>query len=163
MNGKTENTTVLVEGDPRFPIDLKVAAAQTKIGLETRDMLSAFNEMLNRVDSLRTQVATVQKLLTVEDEATVTAVSYKPVLDNAKDLDQKLKDFQERFYNSESQGGNDRLHFLAKLHDRVSGLAREAGGLEYNETPRPMLMEELETLRPGSAKGSRRIQRDALR
>jgi hypothetical protein len=111
-------------------------------------MLSAFNEMLNRVDSLRTQVATVQKLLTLEDEASVTAVSYKPVLDNAKDLDQKLKDFQERFYNSESQGGNDRLHFLAKLHDRVSGLAREAGGLEYNETPRPMLMEELETLRP---------------
>ena len=66
----------------------------------------------------------------------------------AKDLDKKLKDFQERFYNSESQGGNDRLHFLAKLHDRVSGLSRSAGGLEYNEMPSAMLQEELEALRP---------------
>jgi hypothetical protein len=148
VNGKTETTTVQVEGDPRFPIDMKVAAAQTNIGLETRDMLSAFNEMLNRVDSLRTQAATVQKLLTVDDEASVTAVSYKPVLDSARDLDKKLKDFQERFYNSDSQGGNDRLHFLAKLYDRVSGLSRQAGGLEYNEAPRPLLQEELEALRP---------------
>jgi len=148
VNGKTENTTVQVEGDPRYPIDMKVAAAQTKIGLEARDLLSAFNEMLNRVDTLRTQVVTVQKLLTLDDEASPMTVSYQPVLDNAKALDTKLKDFQERFYNSESQGGSDRLHFLGKLHDRVSGLARQAGGLEYNEAPRPLLTEELEALRP---------------
>jgi hypothetical protein len=148
VNSKTESTTVQVEGDPRYPIDMKVAAEQTKFGLETRDLLSAFNEMLNRVDTLRTQVATVQKLLTVDDEASPTAVSYKPVLDDAKTLDIKLKDFQERFYNADSQGGSDRLHFLGKLHDRVSGLSRQAGGLEYNEPPDAMLQEELETLRP---------------
>ena len=148
VNGKAETTTVQVEPDPRYPLDLKIAAAQTKLALETRDMLSSFNEMLNRVDSLRTQVATVQKLLTVEDDASATAVSYQPVLDNAKELDKKLKDFQERFYNSESQGGNDRIHYLSKMHDRVSGLSRQAGGLEYNEAPRPLLLEELESLRP---------------
>ena len=111
-------------------------------------MLSAFNEMLNRVNSLHTQIATVEKLLTTEDESSTVAVAYKPVLENAKSLDKKLKDFQEKFYNSESQGGSDRLHFLAKLHDRVAGLSRMAGGLEYNESPTPLMLEEMEALRP---------------
>jgi hypothetical protein len=147
VNGKTENTTVTVGGDPRFELDMSVAKAQTKFGLETRDMLNAFNETLNRLDSLRTQVATVQKLLNTDDATSTLAVTYKPVLDNARDLDKKLKEFQEHFYNSEAQGGNDRLHFLAKLHDRVEGLAREGTGFGYNEPPNALLLQELEELR----------------
>ncbi len=147
-NGKSESTTVTVQPDPRFPLEMSVARAQTRIAIETRDLLSSFNEAMNRLDSLRTQVATVQKLLSSDDETSPTAVAYKPVLDSAKDLDKKLKDFQEKVYNTESQGGSDRIHYLAKLYDRVSGLARESSDFGYNETPSPLLQAELDELRP---------------
>lgn len=148
VNGKTESTEVRVEPDPRYPMDLKVAAEQLKFGLEGRDLLSAFNEALNRANSLRTQIMTVESLLTSDNRGGVTPVAYKPVLENAKELEKKLKDFQETYYNLESQGGNDSLHFLGKLHDRVTRLARMASGLEYNEAPTPLMLEEMEQVRP---------------
>ncbi len=148
VNGKTESTEVRVEPDPRYPMDLKVAAEQLKFGLEGRDLLSAFNEALNRANSLRTQIMTVESLLTSDNRGGVTPVAYKPVLENAKELEKKLKDFQETYYNLESQGGNDSLHFLGKLHDRVTRLARMTSGLEYNEAPTPLMLEEMEQVRP---------------
>ncbi|HWR14192.1 MAG TPA: hypothetical protein VN577_05160 [Terriglobales bacterium] len=148
VNGKTEKTTVKVGPDPRYEMNMEVARTQTKYGLETRDLLNAFNATLNRLDAMRAQLTTVQKLLSTAEEGSTLAVSYKPVIDNARDLEKKLKDFQEGFYNSENQGGSDRLHFLARLHDRVESLARGGANFGYNEPVSALYQDELAELRP---------------
>ena len=147
VNGETKTEKVEVTGDPRFNVPMDVFRAQTTAALQARELLSALNEALNRADSLRSQVATVQKLLSSEDEGNTMLVAYKPVLEQARTLDKKVKAFQEGVYNTEAQPeSQDRLHYLAKLHDRLQGLMRAASG-SYDEPPSELVMEEMAGIR----------------
>src|SRR5581483_4455853 len=93
--------------------------------LEVRDQLSAVNEAINRLESLHQQIQTVQKLLDTDEAAgKVTNVSYKPVLEQAKTLDKKVRDFESRIYNTEAQEQYDSIHYLSRFQDRLEGLFR---------------------------------------
>ena len=61
--GKTETAEVTVEADPRMPFDMEAGRAQVRAALKLRAWMNAMNESINRIDSLKAQVATVQRLL----------------------------------------------------------------------------------------------------
>ncbi len=147
VNGQTETQTVKVEMDPRVPMDVAAFRAQTQAALEVRDQLSAVNEAINRLESLHQQIQTVQKLLDSDEAAgKVTNVSYKPVLEQAKALDKKVRDFESRIYNTEAQEQYDSIHYLSRFQDRLEGLFRlVASG--YANPPGPLVQQEMAELR----------------
>ncbi|MGZ7029788.1 MAG: hypothetical protein ACXVG9_10715, partial [Terriglobales bacterium] len=146
--GKTENTSVAVVADPRMPFDVEAGRTQLRQALELRAWLNAMNESINRMDSLKSQIATVQRLLGPDAENSgVQNASYQPVLAQARALQRKLNTVEERVFNV--AGVNDpvaRLHNLARMHDRLQSAFR-AVSQPYNQAPTPMVMEDVNAVR----------------
>jgi hypothetical protein len=142
--GKTENAQAAVEADPRMPFDVEAGKAQLAQALELRNWMNAVNESLNRIDSLKSQIATVQRLLGPEAENTgVENVAYQPVVAQARQLQQKLSTLEEKVYDVHSAGDTfARLHNLARFHDRLQSAYR-AVSRPYNEAPTPLVMEDV--------------------
>jgi photosystem II stability/assembly factor-like uncharacterized protein len=142
--GKTETTAVTVEPDPRMPFDIEAGRAQLRQALELRGWVNAMNESINRIDSLKAQIATVQRLLGPEAENSgVENVAYQPVLAQARALQRKLNTVEEKVFNV--AGVNDpvaRLHNLARAHDRLQSAYR-AVSQPYNQSPTPLVMEDV--------------------
>jgi hypothetical protein len=144
---RTEKTTVTVKPDPRFPFDEDAAEAQLKAALGVRSDVSDLNVMLNRVQNLRDQLASTRKAVHLgeKNEAEAKAPpAYKEVLKKAAALDKKLADFMASVYNTEMQPGvgEDDIHYLARLHDRASGMMM-IGAMSYDSRPRPVELEEI--------------------
>jgi hypothetical protein len=149
VKGQSQTQTVQVEPDPRFHVDKSVFEAQTKAGLEVRDEVSALNRALNRMESLHTQVGALEKLLQSSGEGTEEAVpaSYRPVLEQARALDKKLRKLEEDVYNTEVQpAGEDDIHYLARFHDRLEGISRGVF-MNYDQPPSELILEEMASLR----------------
>jgi hypothetical protein len=146
VNGKTETQEVQVETDPRFNLDANALRAQLKLALELRDEVSAMNQALNRLNSLHKQITNLQDLIGSEDGGEVN-VSYKPVLEQAKALDKKLKTMQEPLYNTDVQPfGQDDIHYLQRFHNQLEGLMRSVMQA-YGEAPNQLQVEEAATVR----------------
>jgi photosystem II stability/assembly factor-like uncharacterized protein len=144
VNGKTEAQRVDVATDPRFPADMEAFRAQTKMALEVRDQLSDLAEALNRLDSLKSQIGVMKKLLTADETSgRVVPAGFAPVLEQAKEVEKKVKALQERAYNVESQGpdAKDYIRFTQKLHDRYQDLLRGIM-MDYDRAPSALLQEE---------------------
>src|SRR5205823_3866607 len=89
--GRTETQTVQVGLDPRAQVDLNAFRAQAQAGLELRDELGALTEALNRINSLKKQVAALQGLLGAEGQGAETQAAYRPVLEQARALSKRLE------------------------------------------------------------------------
>ncbi len=149
-----------MEPDPRFPFDMNVARAQLQQTLEVREWLSALNESLNRIQSLKAQIATVQRLLAADPtepgavqnaaykpgspaSPTSGSLGWKPVLEQARALQHKLTVFEEKVYNAQAPtDAAGRLHYLARFQDLLQGAFR-AVSMPYNQAPSPMVQAEL--------------------
>lgn len=142
VNGQTQSETLKVESDPRFHLDAAAFEAQTKAALEARDELSALNEALNRMESMHAQLGALEKQLQGSDEEEAVPASYQMVLTQAKSLDKKLRDQEEQVYNTQVQsGGEDSIHYLAKLHNRLGGLMRGITS-NYGQAPGELVLDE---------------------
>jgi photosystem II stability/assembly factor-like uncharacterized protein len=141
---KTGNVQVAVEPDPRMPFDMEVGREQLRQALELRNWLNAMNESLNRIDSLKSQIATVERLLGPEAENTgVENVAYEPVLAQARALQWKLSTLEEKVLNAHAAGDPfGRLHSLARAHDRLQSAYR-AVSQPYNQAPTALVMEDV--------------------
>jgi photosystem II stability/assembly factor-like uncharacterized protein len=148
VNSKTETQSVQVEADPRFPLDENALRAQLKLGLELRDEISALDETLNRLSSLHKQIASLQDIITADENPDGQVnVAYKPVLDQARALDKKLTAMQSSLYNTDVQpGSQDNIHYLQRFHDRMQGLLRNVISA-YGEAPNEIEIEEAATLK----------------
>jgi photosystem II stability/assembly factor-like uncharacterized protein len=149
VKGQSQSQTVQVEADPRFHVDKSVFEAQTKAALEVRDEVSALNRALNRLENLHTQIAALEKVLQASGEGNEEMVpaSYRPVLQEAKALDKKLRKIETDVYNTEVQpAGEDDIHYLARFHDRLTGIMRGAMA-SYDQPPSEIVLEEMATLR----------------
>ncbi len=142
--GRTENTEVAVEADPRMPFDMDAGRAQLRQALELRGWMNAMNESLNRFDSLKSQIATVQRLLGPEAENSgVESVAYRPVLAQARALQRKLNTVAEKVFNVAGVGDPvARLHNLARPYDRLQSAYR-AVSQPYNQAPTTLVMEDV--------------------
>jgi hypothetical protein len=149
VKGQSQTQTVQAEADPRFHVDKSVFEAQTKAMLEVRDEVSALNRALNRLESLHTQVGAMEKVLQVSGDGgeEMVPASYRPVLQEARVLDKKLRKIETDVYNTEIQpAGEDDIHYLARFHDRLTGIMRGAMA-SYDQPPSEIVLEEMATLR----------------
>ncbi|HYJ47652.1 MAG TPA: hypothetical protein VEV81_13640, partial [Pyrinomonadaceae bacterium] len=147
VGGKTLLQTVQVGLDPRIQADPGAFRAQVQAGLELRDELSALAEALNRINSLKKQLATLQELLGSEGQGQEVQASYKPVLDQARALSKKLEQVEKPLYNYEIQpGASDSLHFLDRFYDRLQGLMRGVVS-GYAQAPSEVQREEMTAVR----------------
>ncbi len=149
FNGTTEMHTLQVEADPRFPFDMEVGKAQLQAALQVREWMSAFNQSLNRIENLKTQVATARRVLTPEqtDGAAPMNAAYRPVLEQARALERKLNVLQNKVYNADVAGdAAGRLHYLGTFSDRLQRVNRAVTS-PYNQTPNTAVQEELDYCR----------------
>jgi hypothetical protein len=145
--GKTETQVVQVGLDPRIPVDLAAFRAQVQAGLELRDELNALTEALNRINSLKKQVAALPGILGAEGQGAEVQASYRPVLEQARALSRKLDQVEAPLYNNEVQAGaSDRLHFLSRFHDRLQGIMRSVIS-DYGQAPSDPQREEMAEVR----------------
>jgi hypothetical protein len=145
VNGQSPQTqTFELKPDPRFPYDEAEAKAQLKAALEVRGWVTAFRESLNRAEMLKTQLATVQRVLAPESEEDgAQNAAFRPVIQQARDLSRKLTGFQEKLYNVElREDAAGRLHALGRFNDKVEGVYRQVSG-GFNQAPSPMVVEEM--------------------
>jgi photosystem II stability/assembly factor-like uncharacterized protein len=150
VNGKTETQTVEVQTDPRFKFDDNAARAQFKLAMELRDEVSALNEALNRLNSLHKQIGNLEEMLDGGEDAQdgrQANVSYKPVLEEARALDKKIKALEAPLYNNEIQpGSQDDIHYLQTFSNRLQGAMRGVMG-GFGEAPRDVVLEEAAEVR----------------
>jgi photosystem II stability/assembly factor-like uncharacterized protein len=148
VNGKTENTSVQVQTDPRFKFDEAGARAQFKLAMELRDEVSALHEALNRLNGLHRQISSLEELLRGDEgEEGQVNVSYRPVLEEARALDRKITSLQAPLYNSEVQpGSQDDIHYLQRFQNRLQGAMRGIMG-GFGEAPRDLQVEEATAVR----------------
>jgi photosystem II stability/assembly factor-like uncharacterized protein len=154
VNGKTQTQTVEVSPDPRFEYDMNALRTQIQTGLELRDQVNALNEGLNRINSLKKQIASIEELLNSgnEDQAPAPGggrmqAAYKPVLEQARALRKKLDALEAPLYNHEiQQGASDDLHFLSRFQSRLQGIMRNVVS-DYGQAPNDVQLEEIAAVR----------------
>jgi photosystem II stability/assembly factor-like uncharacterized protein len=152
VNGKTETQTVEVGPDPRFQTDSAALKTQIQTGLELRDQVSALNEALNRIASLKKQISSIEELLSAgngDDQGQGPAgggrvqAAYRPVLEQARALRKKLDAIEQPIYNHEVQpGASDNLHFLSRFSERLQGIMRSVVS-DYGQAPNDLQLEEM--------------------
>ncbi len=147
-NGKSETKTVEVALDPRFPnADVNGFKAQVAAALEVRDETSALNEALNRINSLKKQLSSIEELLGATDENGVQNAEYRPVLQQARAMRKKLDALEEPIYNHDIQpGASDDLHYLSRFQNRlrsVNGIVNSG----YAQAPNELAVEEMTEVR----------------
>ncbi len=148
--GETQTGSIAIEPDPRVSFDTAAAKTQLQAALEVRGWVAALNEALTRVEGLKSQLATVQKVLAPmpgEAEGNVVNAAYTPVMQQARALQTKLNGFEEKLFNLQGVGDSaGRLHYLARFHDRLTGLYR-AVVQPYNQAPNAMVQQEMSDCR----------------
>ena len=141
----TQTQTFELKPDHRFPYDEAEAKAQLKAALEVRGWVTAFRESLNRAEMLKTQLATVQRVLAPdpEEEGAAQNAAFRPVIQQARDLSRKLTSFQEKLYNLDlREDAAGRLHALGRFSDKLEGVYRQVS-FGFNQAPSPMVVEEM--------------------
>ena len=150
VNGQNPQTlNFTLNADPRFEYNEAEARAQLKAALEVRGWVSAFNESLNRAELLKTQLQTVQRVLTAEQEEEGGAqnAAFRPVIQQARDFSRKLTSLQEKVYNLHLRDdAAGRLHALGRFSDRLNGVYRQIS-FGFNQAPSPMVQEEMATVK----------------
>jgi photosystem II stability/assembly factor-like uncharacterized protein len=146
VKGETQTQTVTVLPDPRMPSDAEAFRAQTRAGLDVRNGVTALNEMINRIDSLQSQIAALEKDLRgggEDGDAGRGARRYEGVLKAAKDLGKKLKDLRDKVYNPDIQRevGQDSIHYHSDFQSLYQRLAQALSG--YNQPPGDLFKEEM--------------------
>ncbi|MGH9542531.1 MAG: hypothetical protein ACRD2H_11690 [Terriglobales bacterium] len=119
--GESQAIEAQVRPDPRLPVNMANFEANTRFALRVRNEVSALNQMINRLHDLHTQLTSVEKMLQPPDPEAEIAPGHRQVLEQARVLAKKVEAMEETVYNDKLQpGGEDDLHYLAKLHDLLS-------------------------------------------
>ncbi len=144
--GKTQITTVTVNNDPNNMFPMDTLRATLRMGIETRNDMSAFNEMLNRIVAMQDTLDTFEK--GVNGNAQQKAL-YAMVLGQAQALKRKLTALKNSVYNPEEQHlvPEDSLHWLSRLDGDLQGLYFGAVGL-YGQAPTGPMLETYQGIKP---------------
>jgi photosystem II stability/assembly factor-like uncharacterized protein len=136
-NGVTRSQQIQVVPDPRLPWDVAAGQAQFALARRMSHEVSALNTMLNRIHSLRTQIAGAQ-----------TAMRETGVRDSAfagrlRAIDRRLRELSDSIYNPNVQRGvvQDDIHYLTDFAGTLQNLGFAGSG--YNQAPSPLVMENV--------------------
>lgn len=131
VNGQTQKTEVEVEPDPRVKADAAGFAEQVKDALAARDALSQLDEMVNRIEAMKGQLHMLER----------PQLAGQAVADRARELDAKLVALEEPIYNPAALNDSKAyLHYLSRLHDRLSRVAGQMSA-NYGAAPSRMTLD----------------------
>ncbi len=141
VNGQTQKTTASVRMDPNLHLSIADMEAQHKAALRMRSDLVAVNDLIERIEGMRKQIADFRG--TVQSSEALSR-KYKPVLQQAGALDDKLKTLEATVYNPNIQHNveEDDIHAFADFEDDVQGLAGMLAS-EFNEPPNALMKEKM--------------------
>ena len=146
--GETLSRDVTVGPDPRWSVDREILRTRAKLALEGRNVASAVNEMLNRLDGWETQLSGLPRLVGGgEDAEAGRSRKFEAALKASRDLNKKVKELKDRVFNRDVQRDtpSDTLHFHSDFQGRASRLGFAAGA--YGEVPREIVKEEIASIR----------------
>ena len=131
VNGQTQKTEVQVEPDPRAKADPAGFAEQVKDALAARDALSQLDEMVNRIEAMKSQLQMLER----------AQLAGPAVAARAHDLHEKLVALEEPLYNPAALNDSKAyLHYLSRLHDRLSRVAGQMSA-NYGAAPSQMTLD----------------------
>ena len=144
--GQTVARPIEVRADTRIPFDTAAARAQLAAGLRLRNEVSAMNEMLNGLHSLRMQIAhldTALRAAAPNGAPTDTTVQHA-----AAGLDKKLQALMDTVYDPRVQRGviEDDIHYLTRFSDQLMGLGF-AVLYPYDQAPNGLVQAQHAALR----------------
>lgn len=144
--GETEFTQSQVLPDPRLSVPADYFTSNATNGLLLRDENSALNEMLNRIQNLDEQMATIRKSLATDQDG-MKSGKYKVVLDGMKDLGKKLTALKDTLYSKNIQHdvGEDDIHDFTHLDSRLGGMMYSFFS-PYNGLPTAVVMKMMNEL-----------------
>jgi photosystem II stability/assembly factor-like uncharacterized protein len=150
---RLESATIEVLSDPRSHASLSDFRAQMRAGIEARDLVSSVNREINRINSLRQQLETLEYVLLTHGKS----AAYQQMFEQAREFGRSLDKLEDPLYNREARGDSKAyLHHLSRLHDRALRLLStiESG---YAQRPTEASLLELGTLKREAAEQERRF------
>jgi len=147
VNGQSQSAAVTLVPDPNLNIDPTVFRAQLKAALMARNEVSALDEMLNRLDVMKKQMASFNA--TVDHSSDPGAKKrYAALMNQGEGLDKKLTSLEDQVFNTKIQRNapEDSVHYIGRLRSQLSGAARSVGR-SYGMAPNAIVQARLDQLR----------------
>ncbi|HEV2420564.1 MAG TPA: hypothetical protein VGS59_02545 [Candidatus Acidoferrales bacterium] len=144
-NGQTQSTTVTVDQDPNLHVDPAIFRAQEQAALESRNQVSALNEMLNRIDGIEKELGDFRSMVQGSKDEQEQS-KYRAILGRGRELERKLNTIKDAVYNPNIQHdvSEDDIHDLTDFHTQLSQSGR--GGGAYGEAPTPLAKAQMAEL-----------------
>lgn len=141
VNGQTEKTAATVRMDPNLHPTLADVQAQTRAAMVLRNDLIAVNDIIERIDAMRKQIADFRTSIGMNEQL---EQKYAPLLQQAKQLDDKLKSVEASVYNPDIQHNveEDDIHAFSDFEDEVQGLAGMLAS-EFDQPPNAQMREKI--------------------
>jgi photosystem II stability/assembly factor-like uncharacterized protein len=146
LNGQTQNATANVVPDPALPVPMGDFRAQTEAALKARNELSALDDMVNRIDTIKDELHAFHNTVQQSAEDQIKT-KYAPILSRGDALSKKLDSLEKRVYNTQLQrnAGEDDVHYLELLHGQLEDLAGELGS-RYDAPPNQLVRDQIDKL-----------------
>ncbi len=147
VNGQSQTADAVILPDPNLKIDPSAFRAQLKAALMARNEVSAVDEMLNRLDGMKKQMATFKSAVNQSSDPAAKK-KYASLLSQGEGLDKRLFNLENQVFNPEVQrdAPEDSIHYLERLHSQLSGAARSVGR-SYGQAPNEIVQARLDQLR----------------
>ncbi len=110
--GKTSTADFELAKDPRISASQADLEKQEEFALKIRDRVTAGNEAVNQIRSVRSQLDALKKRLAADTSA-------KPILDSADALIKKMNAVEEKIIQPKSTAGEDPLNFPIQVVDQL--------------------------------------------
>ncbi|TAN23871.1 MAG: hypothetical protein EPN33_03375 [Acidobacteria bacterium] len=131
-----QSQTVRLEEDPRWPHPVDaIANAETtlRMSLAARDQMSALNQMLTGLQSMKSQLQAEQASMKTLDES--GSGNYGGVISAAKEFSGKVVTLENALYNPDGQK-NEGTAFLSAFQQKFESAYEDLGNV-YDTAPRP--------------------------
>jgi hypothetical protein len=113
--GKTSTASVELTKDPRVSASQADLEKQQEFALRISGRVSAGNEAVNQIRSVRSQLDALKKRLSADPSA-------KPILESIDALNKKMDAVEEKIIQPKSKSGEDPLNFPIQVANQLADL-----------------------------------------
>ncbi|MCS6820443.1 MAG: glycosyl hydrolase [Microscillaceae bacterium] len=142
VGNQSQTAEFEIKKDPRIESSISDLQAQYDFLISIRNKLTQTHQAILQIRQLRQDLQNLQKRFATLPEA-------KPVLDQAKAIEQKITEIENNLYQTKNRSSQDPLNFPIKLNNKLSALGSAASVGFYKPTDqmytvRDSLMREID-------------------
>ena len=115
VGGKTSTASIELTKDPRVSASQADLEKQQEFALRISGRVSAGNEAVNQIRSVRSQLDALKKRLSADPSA-------KPILESIDALNKKMDAVEEKIIQPKSKSGEDPLNFPIQVANQLADL-----------------------------------------